>query len=205
MHSVIGKHGHYLRCAQLCKRVYTSKSNVLVYRQDGHTYITVKGTSQSNWSFNTPFIKNSVGVHAGFAQYADQCVNDCNVSKYVEQATDGVTFCGHSIGAAAAALMAYEFRRNATIKQIDLVMFGAPKIGNDAFASRFRKALIPTASFECIDDYVCNLPFGFLGYVKTPTDDDTLRFEASCIGLEAHKIDTYIDFVSIREKKSRIL
>lgn len=189
---------HYLHCAHLCKRVYEIDSDVLIHHHKKHTYIAVRGTTLQNWRHNASFWMNGLNVHQGFATYADECIDRYNLKSHVI-GTESVTFCGHSAGAAAAALMACYFQDSV---KTDLVSFGAPKIGGTDFANEFEDLNIPVVNFVCSSDYVCQLPFACLGYVPTFDSLDTYTFDTSQKGLKSHSMQTYIDFVSNFKKKS---
>ncbi|VDK56405.1 unnamed protein product [Anisakis simplex] len=93
----------------------------------------------------------------------------------------GVTFTGHSLGGALAALAAIrtvleDLRRSDEIK---LITFGEPRVGDKSFSNKFDE-LVPY-SFRVVHraDIVPHLPACRKGEDETPDDDDDSR---PCLG-----------------------
>jgi hypothetical protein len=99
-------------------------------------------------------------------------------------------FCGHSLGAAATALIAHDFSDHF---DMELVLFGCPNIGGQDFHTRFASNNVLVYNYVIENDIVPKLPFEQLGY--TPLTDVVLldsAYDASEV-LKNHSMHTYID------------
>ena len=99
--------------------------------------------------------------------------------------------CGHSLGSAAAALLASDFSDD---YDIELVMFGCPKIGGSVFRDSFARKAISVSDYKTKYDVVTKLPWQMLGYV--PLTEDVIELHPEYKPhelLNHHDIQTYID------------
>lgn len=99
----------------------------------------------------SPYPDRSIKIHSGFwkswssirtgmLSSLTKAQNLCPSCKIV--------LTGHSLGGAMATLAAKEIV--ASGKQVTLVTFGSPRIGNDKFASMIASMKIPTRRFVCL-------------------------------------------------------
>lgn len=185
----------HVECARLCKEVYTKRSDILIRhnKPNREVIIAVEGTDTLiNWYDNLSVCKRTDDVHIGFRKYATYCKKRyrlrIELQKYKE---DKIYMCGHSLGSAAAALLASDFEGE---YDIELVLFGCPKIGGNEFITNFASKSIPTFDYKTKHDVVTKLPFNALGYVQLTDDVIELSPEYKPYQiLKNHDIDTYID------------
>eukprot|EP01025_Chloroclados_australasicus_P016680 TRINITY_DN18459_c0_g1_i1.p1 TRINITY_DN18459_c0_g1~~TRINITY_DN18459_c0_g1_i1.p1 ORF type:complete len:193 (-),score=8.90 TRINITY_DN18459_c0_g1_i1:385-921(-) len=121
-------------------------------------------------SFPLPY-KNLSGVevHAGFYRsYTNSIIHD-SVRQSVKELVDkygvnkNIKIIGHSLGAAFAEFAALDFLLNSTLNNIDLVTFGAPRVGNSDYYQLFEQLLQGQRSWRMTNkhDPVPFLPFQF--------------------------------------------
>lgn len=185
----------HLECARLCRIVYNERtSDVLVKPnpRDREVIVSIEGSdSLVNWFDNACVAKRN-DVHIGFRTYATHCKRKYKLHKTLKKYKDHkMYFCGHSLGAAAVALIANDFSAEF---DIELVLFGCPNIGGHEFRSRFASNDVLVFSYVMNHDIVPHLPFGSLGY--TPLITETTEFESAYNKfrlIQNHSMQTYID------------
>jgi pimeloyl-ACP methyl ester carboxylesterase len=151
-----------------------------------------------NWKSNFDFLKTTTGQHSGFNAGVTAVWPD--ISGKIETAKS-VYFCGHSLGAAMAALAAHRFvteRPDGTKRSPDetaacvsrvqgVYALGMPRVGDAAFAAEYN-ALLGSRTFRLIHGYDIvpkvppfSLPFGYR-HVGRPIVCESLgRFDGSTL------------------------
>jgi len=178
---------HHLHCAHMCKNIYYKKADVLMNKYKNTLYIAVEGTDTVvNWIDNISVAFKSDDIHRGFRRYANYCMEQYDIFKGLDE-FDNVTICGHSLGSASATLLAYHLCKQSELNDIplpsnmELVVFGCPKIGGETFHKEFNRLVSKTGlivtNYQNDGDVVCTIPFGFLGYTKTFTEESTRLME----------------------------
>jgi len=142
----------------------------------------VRGSEDvSNWIDNLdaitiyPYNDDScVGVHQGFFKEFEilrpfllqAIANAANIKN-----TDKLILTGHSSGASNAILLAYDVARSSTgDSTVDgmhiegLFTYGAPRVGNPAFADGIKTHGIPHSRVVHYHDAVPHVPMSYLGY-----------------------------------------
>jgi predicted lipase len=145
-------------------------------RKRGDTlYITFRGSnSDADWRANLRFWKkkvpydgmegSKVRVHTGFVDnYKADGVRDV-LLKAVTPGIRTVRVSGHSQGAALAVLCALDIEYNFQRHNIEVVVFGCPRIGNRAFMLSYNKRVPLTLRVENGNDIVTKIPFALMGY-----------------------------------------
>jgi pimeloyl-ACP methyl ester carboxylesterase len=130
---------------------------------EGVAYLVFRGTQGGKIKdllkdLKAPLVEWDGGerVHWGFRDAYQSLEKE--IGKWLARASSRrLVVTGHSLGAAMATLMASR-HRNA-----ELVTFGSPRVGDDAFAARFEGREL-RRYVDC-DDAVTMVPPGFLGYV----------------------------------------
>ncbi|MEM9806011.1 MAG: lipase family protein [Cyanobacteria bacterium P01_D01_bin.56] len=103
---------------------------------------------------------------------------------------------GHSLGGALAKLCAVDLQYNLGSEvSMEVYTFGAPRIGNKAFAESYNHRVPKTCRFVNGNDVVCGLPRRWQGYRHVNT---RIRFRVLFTwriisgSLQDHRIDRYI-------------
>ena len=183
----------HIRLAALCKEVYLLHPDLMIIKNKEHTTVVFEGTdSLQNWKDNLSFCcRTKHDIHRGFHRQALYLTKKHRLHE-VFKASEKVTFTGHSQGAAVALIVAYFLTKNnaCTNKDIDIVMFGCPKIGGSAFKQRVEESDLRVTHYVNENDIVAALPIGF-GYI--PTVHPTVLPCDSKNPIQQHSLDTYID------------
>ena len=157
-----------LTCADLCQRVYEVDEDALFHAAENGSglFIAIEGSdSLQNWYDNASFAFKRGNVHRGFSRYARFIETTYDLKKRISS-FENVVITGHSLGAAAAVLVAYNMRELLREKNsVDVVIFGAPKIGGRDFVARFHAQcdFINLQSFATDFDVIPRLPIA-MGY-----------------------------------------
>ncbi|CBN80476.1 EsV-1-185 [Ectocarpus siliculosus] len=161
----------HLRAAKLCRDVYSEsvESSPDTYVESADTgaqaTVTLEGTkatvcfrgsdSAADWKTNfslakVPFLSRKhtnpeVEVHSGFfmAHNSVKAKIYAKLNKMLESGEcTSILFAGHSSGV-MSAISAFDFQNDKNVP-VEVVTFGAPKVGNAAFASDFDRAITCT-------------------------------------------------------------
>lgn len=184
-----------LQCAKQCLHVYYNQEDALISsHSDEHGryhIVAIEGTdSLTNWIHNIMIVKRN-GVHVGFRKYTTYLKKKyCLRTKLRHLHSPApIYFTGHSLGACASTLLAYDF---ANEYNVGTVLFGSPKVGNSTFNASYRGKRIPTRSYRTKYDIVSHLPFTCMGYDNL----DRIVLNTSDIPkndiMLNHSINTYI-------------
>ncbi len=156
--------------------VENPKSGVQYFlRRNGDTlWITFRGSdSPVDWKANLAFWRKSIPydsmepkirVHAGFLNdYKSRDVRD----RILEEVSEDIHFIkitGHSLGAALAVLCAADLQYNRPDADIEVIVFGCPRVGNKAFAQDYNKRVDKTVRVENGNDIVTKVPPALFGF-----------------------------------------
>jgi len=143
-------------------------------RRGGILSITFRGSdSDQDWKTNLAFQKKTIPygntgskirVHTGFINaYKSNAVRG-TIHGMISEDIRQVRISGHSLGAALAILCGVDLEYNFPEKDYEVVVFGAPRVGNRAFRDSYNKRVFKTLRIENGNDIVTKLPFAFLGY-----------------------------------------
>ena len=142
--------------------------------QDIATVVFRGSDSKKDWQTDSKFWKTTVPygnysskirVHSGFINAykspnirikIQKCLNSFDIQK--------VHLTGHSYGAALAILCAVDLEYNFPKKDYEVVVFGCPRVGNNAFRKSYNLRVFKTLRVENSGDVVTKIPFAFLGY-----------------------------------------
>lgn len=184
----------HLECARVCQTVYNERSSDVLVRPNPRTkevIVAVEGSDTLvNWFDNFCVFKRN-DVHTGFRKYATYCKRKYKLHNTLSRYKDHKMYlCGHSLGAAATALIAHDFSDEF---DIELVLFGCPNIGGHEFRSRFESSDVLVFGYVLEHDIVSKLPFELMGY--TPLIPNPVRLESPYDPVELirnHSMHTYI-------------
>lgn len=90
-------------------------------------------------------------VHTGFARMFQQLDPPPDAwAEYLDEPHDApLILCGHSLGGALATLAAVQLHK----RQPRLLTFGAPRVGNPAFADRFQQLIPPGRALRIVNHW----------------------------------------------------
>ncbi|MDR0293902.1 MAG: lipase family protein [Oscillospiraceae bacterium] len=144
-------------------------------RRDGDTlWITFRGSdSPRDWKTNLSVCKKGIPydntetkirVHTGFLNaYKSTCVRSLILAEITPD-THYIKISGHSLGAALAVLCAVDVQYNFPGRDIEVFLFGCPRVGNRAFALSYNKRVDKTVRVENGNDIVTKVPPALWGY-----------------------------------------
>ncbi|NLO49060.1 MAG: lipase family protein [Clostridiales bacterium] len=143
-------------------------------RQAGTICISFRGSnSAEDWKTNLRFWKKTIPygntrskirVHSGFLYaYKNPLVRESIHGKMSED-IKRILITGHSQGAALAVLCAVDLEYNFPEKDIEVILFGCPRVGNGAFVRSYNKRVCKTVRVENGNDIVTKVPPKLLGY-----------------------------------------
>lgn len=170
---------NHLYGARLCKRLYkTPYKNAMIHynKKQNNMYIVLQGTNTiKHWVHNfSLFLTKDEGIHSGFKAYAELCKNelveDIMMNRYLKEVesfdeVDNIYFVAHSLGASAILILVYELLKENYFKNylsdinVDIVLFGAPKSGNDIFINKFNNLL---ETYKNLKVYRYNIKYDFI-------------------------------------------
>ncbi len=109
--------------------------------------------------------KRNLRVHSGFIDIYRKSEVRAKVKSYVcGCGMQRVFVTGHSLGGALAILCALDLAHSGDAGEVSCVVFGAPRVGNGAFARTYNSLVKDTLRVECGNDAICKLPPSLLGY-----------------------------------------
>lgn len=143
-------------------------------RRQNTLWITFRGSdSAKDWKTNLTFWKKTIPydneeseirVHTGFINaYKTPGIRD-KILESITHDTHYIKISGHSQGAALSVLCAVDIQYNYPDRNIEVVLFGCPRVGNKAFQLSYNKRVDKTIRVENGNDIVTKVPFAFLGY-----------------------------------------
>jgi hypothetical protein len=152
------------------------KGRCLVITFRGSNSLLDWKTNLTFWQKTVPYgnITSKIRVHTGFINaYKSPKVRRA-IHDMITDEIDQVRVSGHSQGAALAILCGVDLQYNFPKKDFEVIVFGAPRVGNRAFAQSYDKRVFKTLRVENGNDIVTKLPFAFMG-VPPRRDKDTYR------------------------------
>lgn len=231
----------HLKAAKLCRDVYSEtveSSDTYVESADtgAQATVTLDGSkaivcfrgsdSATDWKTNfaltrVPFLsrkhtKPELEVHSGFfmGHNSVKAKIYAKLNKILESGEcESILFAGHSSGV-MSAISAFDFQNDKNIP-VEVVTFGAPKVGNAAFAADFNKAVACTRIVNDNDGVSLAPMFGGYHHVggnvihlaNSHGDGGLFSFFSklwNLIGLDSvsdHDIDDYVDNIEKSLKK----
>ncbi len=152
------------------------KTDIQCYlrKRDGCLSITFRGSnSGKDWKTNLAFGQKTIPygnsaskirVHYGFIEaYKSHAVRDV-INDIISDDIHQVKITGHSQGAALAVLCAVDLEYHYPDRDFEVILFGAPRVGNRAFQKSYNKRLFKTMRIENGNDIVTKIPFACMGY-----------------------------------------
>ncbi len=171
-----------------------------VRKGDHALSVTFRGTdSLTNWVHNfmaamrsVPYneVNPEIRVHSGFLE-TYRSVRE-QILSLVPQGDCRILITGHSLGAALAVLCAVDIVWHFPHKDVEVYLFGCPRVGNKAFAKSYDKRVFKTLRVTCGNDVVAKLPPTLLGYrhVGIPIHTGMLSLPL-VISFADHRMQTY--------------
>jgi predicted lipase len=146
----------------------------LLHRDGDTLWIVFRGSdSLMDWKANLSFPKKripydntatKIRVHRGFlGLYKKPGVRDRILSE-VTPDVRRVRITGHSLGAALTVLCAVDIQYNYPGKDIEVILFGCPRVGNLAFVKSYNKRVDKTVRVENGNDVVTKVPPAIFGF-----------------------------------------
>lgn len=145
-----------------------------IRQRGGLLYITFRGSnSKRDWKTNLAFSKmgipygnhrSKIRVHKGFiTAYKSPGVRGV-LHQMMTPHIYKIRVTGHSLGAALATLCAVDLQYNFPDRSFEVMLFGAPRVGNAAFRDSYNRRVFKTMRVVYGNDMVTKLPFALLGY-----------------------------------------
>lgn len=173
INSYKGKHRKVLPVLKNERTININDVDIVLGEYKGYNVICYRGTTgTAEWCLNMnaelmdapfPNINRNIDAHLGFV-FRFKAIN-LWLEKYVEDhKLDNILFLGHSLGATTAILSADHIKLKNKNKNIKVVTFGSPRVGNEYFQN-FHEYLIPyTLNIRNKNDIVCRVPTEKMGY-----------------------------------------
>ena len=143
-------------------------------RQGDTLYITFRGSDSSrDWATDLTFWKKTlpygnkfspIRVHTGFINAYNSPSVRSVIHSWITGSTHHIKITGHSYGAALGVLCAVDIEYNFPDKDIEAIVFGCPRVGNNAFKKSYNKRVFKTVRVENGNDIVTKIPFAICGY-----------------------------------------
>ena len=144
-------------------------------RRTGNTlFITFRGSdSCRDWQTDLAFCQKAVPygntaskirVHTGFLEaYKSPAVRDV-IHAMISNDIMEIKVSGHSLGAALAVLCSVDLEYNFPNRDIEVLVFGCPRVGNRAFRDSYNKRVFKMLRIENGNDIVTKIPLSIMGY-----------------------------------------
>jgi hypothetical protein len=136
----------------------------IVAKGRGRLVITFKGTdSLYDWYTDIKVGLTPHGIHEGFFGAAKQFFDQ--LARWA--AGEDVTLGGHSLGGAMTTVECDDLssqRQELSIKSIELVTFGSPRVGDHSFAERVHRRVHEIRRYVHGEDEVPQVPFNAMHY-----------------------------------------
>lgn len=143
-------------------------------KRGGCLSIIFRGSNSGrNWKTNVAFRQkvvpygntaSKIRVHSGFLEaYKSPAVRNV-IHQTMAPDIHRVKISGHSQGAALAILCGVDLEYNFPDKDYEVVLFGAPRVGNRAFQKSYDKRVFKTLRIENGNDIITKIPFACMGY-----------------------------------------
>lgn len=177
-----------------------SDTECFIRKSGDEILIIFRGTDSGiNWANNLIFCKKAIPygntdtkirVHSGFLK-SYISVRD-QIRTHIPKDTCKIRITGHSLGAALAVLCAVDLQYNFKNADIEVFLFGCPRVGNTAFARSYNKRVFKTLRVTNGNDIVAKLPPKIFGYrhVGISIHTGSLLLPVM-ISLEDHRPENY--------------
>lgn len=142
------------------------KKNILTITFRGSDSLKDWKTDFTFWKKTIPYgnFLSPIRVHKGFLNaYKSPNVRDVIQSNVSDEITK-IELSGHSYGAALAVLCAVDLEYNFPNKDIEVILFGCPRVGNRAFVKSYNQRVFKTYRVENGNDMVTKVPFTLWGF-----------------------------------------
>lgn len=196
--------------------VFYDKSGAQAYQfvDKNNVIIACRGTQPNQFNDIKADLKalkvmaETVGkVHKGFKEEVDDLWPDIKKGLKALRKQRDLYFCGHSLGAAMATIMASRCQDDKDMPEVkELYTYGSPRVGNKKFVQTLT---VEHHRWVNNNDVVTRVPYEFLGYkhdgeeyymnaygqVRNPTGWQRIKdkFRGFWFGLKAKKIDSFTD------------
>ena len=199
------------------KTTFYDKDGIQAYRFSNKTDIVIacRGTEPTQWSDIKadaeawPVISETISrVHKGFKDAVDELWPQIqlDIGKKADS-NKTLWFCGHSLGAAMATIMASRAKHHAEISDpVELYTYGSPRVGWKGYVNDFH---VKHYRWKNNNDIVTTVPLILMGYkhcgdehylnaygeFRTPTGWQRTKdkFRGFWMGLKQGKIDNFSD------------
>ena len=169
-------------------------------------YLTFTGTNEvADWFTNLRVKKVPCGtsggrMHVGFRDAIDSILSAPGfVQTFIRLSRNRrVVLVGHSLGGALAEAFGHRlfhcpwFCALANRPIVSIRSFGAPRVGDNAFAAELNALVPDNIKYAHVFDVVPLMPFRSMLYVHA---GNIRRVFSWCRPLTAHRIETYIDLL----------
>ena len=143
-------------------------------RRDGVLLIAFRGSkSCRDWQTNLAFRKkvvpygnrdSKIRVHGGFLEaYKSPAVRNV-LHAMLSDDIEKIRITGHSLGAALAVLCAVDLEYNFPDRDYEVILFGAPRVGNRAFQKSYDNRVFKTLRVVNGNDIITKIPFRLMGF-----------------------------------------
>ena len=171
-----------------------------IKKTENNITIIFRGTDSSiNWTNNFLFCRKNIPygnkdtkirVHSGFLKEY-KSVRD-KIHTRIPGETCKITVTGHSLGAALAVLCAVDLQYNFKNADIEVYLFGCPRVGNKAFVRSYNKRVFKTLRVTNGNDIVTKLPPKIFGYRHAGINIHTgLLSVPGIISFNEHRPESY--------------
>ena len=172
-------------------------------RRRGETLIfAFRGSdSKKDWQTNLAFRQKAIPygqqsskirVHSGFVDAYKAPQIRLRLQGLILPGVKRIAICGHSLGAALAVLCAADMQASFPDRQVEVILFGCPRVGNRAFRDMYDRRVPKTLRVENGNDIVTKIPLAIMGYrhVGVPLRIGTRRLPG-IISFEQHRPENY--------------
>ncbi|OZM58536.1 hypothetical protein CIB95_02920 [Lottiidibacillus patelloidae] len=137
-----------------------------ILENEEEVIISFRGTvSETDWLADSlafhidfPYGENCGKVHFGFLEVYKSCRNELFAGLKEIDKTKKVIITGHSLGAALATVFALDLAKNAAFKNIKLINYASPRVGNQKFCNAVNKEIAEIVRIVNVHDVVTLLP-----------------------------------------------
>lgn len=110
-----------------------------------------------SWNMGVPKWAYNFFVNQADAIYA-KLHEDTDTAAAIANGMYMFTFTGHSLGAACADILAFRFRQNYPSKNVRLIKFGCPRVGNTFYVNRTGPLAVRSRNVYCGNDPIHQFP-----------------------------------------------
>lgn len=194
-HNFTGPTEGFIAVANLEHEATDTHGYVGYFPDQKSIYVVFRGsTSTTNWitnldSLTTPYPScENCAVHEGFS-FAFSQVRDSMYSFVKDLLQKFPTYklivAGHSLGGALATLAAADMALSEKWENVQLVTFGSPRVGNEAFATIVSNSLPNTVRVTHYRDPAPHVPYHkYFTHVAGEWYEDDVGMVHECSGME---------------------